>query len=38
MAARRLIGSHAALTPAAAADEGVDLKQLAAAAAAQIPA
>lgn len=36
MAARRLIGSHAALTPAAAADEGVDLKQLAAAAAAQI--
>jgi 3-phenylpropionate/trans-cinnamate dioxygenase ferredoxin reductase component len=36
MAARRLIGSHAALTPAAAADEGVDLKQVAAAAAAQI--
>jgi len=34
MAARRLIGNHASLSPAAAADEGVDLKQLAAAAAA----
>jgi 3-phenylpropionate/trans-cinnamate dioxygenase ferredoxin reductase subunit len=34
MAARRLIGSHAALTPAQAADESVDLKQVAAAASA----
>jgi hypothetical protein len=33
MAARRLVGNHIALSPAQAADEGVDLKRLAAAAA-----
>jgi 3-phenylpropionate/trans-cinnamate dioxygenase ferredoxin reductase subunit len=32
MAARRLVGNHIALSPAQAADEGVDLKRLAAAA------
>jgi 3-phenylpropionate/trans-cinnamate dioxygenase ferredoxin reductase subunit len=32
MAARRLIGNHIALSPAQAADEGTDLKRLAAAA------
>jgi 3-phenylpropionate/trans-cinnamate dioxygenase ferredoxin reductase subunit len=34
MAARRLIGNHTALSPAQAADESVDLKAIAAAAAA----
>jgi 3-phenylpropionate/trans-cinnamate dioxygenase ferredoxin reductase subunit len=34
MAARRLIGNHIALSPAQAADESVDLKGIAAAAAA----
>ena len=35
MAARRLIGNHIAISPADAADESVDLKRLATAAAAE---